>query len=60
MLHLHDSGYTIILAESFPGNSSLLTTNITLYKLYVWLHHYAAKDIDSIAVPGKLQQASHT
>ena len=52
MLHSHDSGYTVILEESFPGNSNLLMTNITLYKLYVWIHHYASRDT---AEPGKLQ-----
>ena len=40
----HDSGYTVILEESYPSNSSLSMSNITLYKLYVWLHHYASKD----------------
>ena len=44
LLHSHDSGYTVILEEARPGNSSLLMSNITLYKLYVWIHHYAAKD----------------
>ena len=52
LLHSHDSGYTVILEESIPGNSSLLMTNITLYKLYVWIHHYASKDT---AATGKLQ-----
>ena len=51
LIHSHDSGYTVILEESFPGNSNLLMTNITLYKLYVWLHHYASRDT---AEPGKL------
>jgi len=51
LLHSYDSGYTIILEESLPGNSSLSMTNITLYKLYVWLHHYASKETNE---PGKL------
>ena len=44
MLLTHDSGYVVILEESYPGNSDLVTSNITLYKLYVWLHHYASRD----------------
>jgi len=44
MLRSHDSGYVVILEETIPGDSSILTSNITLYNLYVWLHHYAAKD----------------
>ena len=44
MLLTRDSGYVVILEESYPGDSDLLMSNITLYKLYVWLHHYASKD----------------
>ena len=51
MLRSHDSGYTVFLEESTPGNSSLSSSNITLYKLYVWLHHSSARDAFS---PGKL------
>ena len=54
LLRSHDSGYTVILEESFPGDSSLLMTNITLYKLYVWLHHYAAKDSADFSPGNKL------
>ena len=44
MLLTHDSGYVVILEESYPGDSDLPMSNITLYKLYVWLHHYASRD----------------
>ena len=44
LLHTHDSGYAVILEETLPGDSSVLRSNITLYNLYVWLHHYASKD----------------
>ena len=44
MLLTHDSGYVVILEESHPGESDLPMSNITLYKLYVWLHHYASRD----------------
>ena len=52
MLRTHDSNYTVFLEESVPGNSSLLASNVTLYKLYVWLHHSAARDSFS---PSELQ-----
>ena len=39
-----DSGYTVVLEDSTPGNVTLSTTNTSLYGLYVWIHHYAAKD----------------
>ena len=53
MLRTYDSDYTAILEESIAGNSNLKMTNITLYKLYVWLHHYAARD--SYTLGSKLQ-----
>ena len=54
LLHSHDSGYTAILEEASPGTTNLLMTNVTLYKLYVWLHHYAAKDSIGIDKIGEL------
>ena len=42
-----DSGYRVVLEESRPGNATLATTNTSLYGLYVWVHHYAAKDSQS-------------
>lgn len=42
------SGYTVIHAssESRPGTpiDSTDMTDVTLYQLFVWLHHYAAKN----------------
>ena len=40
----HDSGYQIVLEESLPGNDDLVMTNVSLYGLMTWQHHYAAKD----------------
>ena len=40
----YDSNYTIVLNESEPGNTDIITTNASLYDLFVWMHHYAAKD----------------
>ena len=40
----YDSGYKVVLQEELPGTENLETTNISLYGLYVWVHHYAAKD----------------
>ena len=43
---MHDSGYSVFLNEPAPSSdpSQLPQTNITLYKLFVWQHHYPAKD----------------
>ena len=34
----------VVLEEAVPGTKNLSMTNISLYKFFVWLHHYAAKD----------------
>ena len=41
---IYTSDYTVILEEQKPGTSNLSMTSISVYDLYVWLHHYAAKD----------------
>ena len=41
----------VVLEEAVPGTTNLSMTNISLYNLYVWMHHYAAKDAFTI---GKL------
>ena len=46
-----DSGYVAVLEEAVPGTTNLKMTNISLYKLFVWLHHFAAKDS---ATPGNV------
>lgn len=40
----YDSGYVVVLEESVPGNASLVTSAVSLYGLYIWRHHYSAKD----------------
>ena len=40
----YPSEYMAILEEQKPGTVNLSMTNISLYNLYVWLHHYATKD----------------
>ena len=40
----YPSGYVVVLREAPPMNTSLQTEPVTLYELFVWLHHYAAKD----------------
>ena len=40
----YQSDYVVILEESKPGTSNLSISNISLYNLFVWLHHFAAKD----------------
>ena len=44
MARRDSSGYKIILEEAPPGTSNLACEDISLYSLFIWLHHYAAKD----------------
>lgn len=50
-LKTHNSNYKVVLEESIPGNDSLLMSNISVYNLYIWMHHYSAKDSLN---PGKI------
>ena len=45
----YQSDYVVILEESRPGTSNLSNSNISIYNMFVWLHHFAAKDS---GVPG--------
>ena len=38
------SGYKIVLGEYAPGTTNIEMSDITLYNLFVWQHHFAAKD----------------
>ena len=40
----YQSEYTVILEEQEPGTSNHTMVNISVYDLFVWLHHYGAKD----------------
>ena len=44
MTRTYDSGYKVIMNERQPGNTSLIYESVDLYYLFIWLHHYAAKD----------------
>ena len=44
MSRTHNSGYKIVLDEYLPGTVDIETVDISLYDLFVWLHHFAAKD----------------
>ena len=46
MARVYDSGYKIIMEEKEkePGTVKLTNQSIDLYYLFIWLHHYAAKD----------------
>ena len=44
MARRDSSGYKIILEEAPPGTPNLACEDISLYSLFIWLHHYAAKD----------------
>ncbi|XP_065911296.1 tyrosinase-like [Dysidea avara] len=39
-----DSGYVAVLEEAVPGTTNLRMSNVSLYNLFVWLHHFASKD----------------
>jgi hypothetical protein len=39
-----ETDYSVVLEERVPGTGDLAMTNISLYDLWVWLHHYAGKD----------------
>ncbi|KAI6650261.1 Tyrosinase b precursor [Oopsacas minuta] len=54
----YDSGYQVVLKEEVPGTEILETTNASLYGLYVWMHHYAAKD--SLASLPDLRDYAHS
>ena len=41
---MYQSEYTVILEEQEPGTSNHTMVNISVYDLFVWLHHYGAKD----------------
>ena len=49
MSKTYPSDYVVILEESRPGTSNVTVSNISLYNLFVWLHHFASKDS---GVPG--------
>ena len=40
----YQSDYVVILEESRSGTSNLSISNISIYNMFVWLHHFAAKD----------------
>ena len=52
MSKLYQSDYVVVLDESRPGTSSITVSNITLYNLFIWLHHFASKDSDLPGVSG--------
>ncbi|XP_065895941.1 tyrosinase-like [Dysidea avara] len=52
-----DSGYMVVLEEAVPGTTNLSMTNISLYNLFVWMHHYAAKDSVTLDLENRLDYA---
>ena len=44
----YDSGYETVLQETTPGTADLVTAKVSLYHLYIWIHHYTAKDSQNI------------
>ena len=44
MARSYPSGYKIVLGKYAPGTTNIEMSNITLYNLFIWQHHFAAKD----------------
>ena len=44
MSRTYDSGYQVVLDQSPPGSINIRLVKITLYNIFIWLHHFAAKD----------------
>ena len=44
MARTYQSDYKIVLGEYTPGTTNINMSNITLYNLFVWQHHFAAKN----------------
>ena len=44
LIKTRDSGYKVVLEERVPGTADLTMSNISLYDLMIWMHHYASKD----------------
>lgn len=40
----YDSGYKVVIEEQLPGVANLEMSNVSLFDLMIWMHHYAAKD----------------
>ena len=57
MTRTYPSGYKVVLNESRPGSTNIMTVNISLYDLFVWRHHYAAKNSEC---NGKALIITHT
>lgn len=53
MTKVKDSGYNVVVEEKVPGSADLDMRNVSIYDLWVWLHHYAGKD------GGDLCKSSH-
>jgi hypothetical protein len=51
MSKTYQSDYVVILEESRPGTSNLTISNISIYNMFVWLHHFAGKDSDAPGIP---------
>lgn len=46
LLRTTESSYKVILEDTYPGNSSLVMRNVTIYDFFVWVHHYANENSD--------------
>jgi hypothetical protein len=44
MARNHPSDYVIVKDQNIPTTANIDTAGLNLYQLFIWLHHYAAKD----------------
>ena len=43
-MRFYDSGFLAALEESVPGSTDIETVSLSLYSMFIWLHHFATKD----------------
>ena len=52
MTRSYNSGYVAVLDQFRPGSTSIETVPVTLYQIFIWLHHFAAKDSECEGIYG--------
>ena len=60
MSKTYQSDYVVVLEELRPGTSNLTISNISLYNMLVWLHHFASKDSGVPGTPRGEGTTQHT
>ena len=53
----HRSSFVAVLEETLPGTGEpAMATNVTIYNMMVWFHHYASKDAADLSKPSFVAQ----